>query len=83
LSNRSFISSFIRRPAPGADNDGDEDIDHDTIQVAKKRTKNSPFVLEVDDDGRPLLPDVADLNLDKKKAVIREFISKHYSQCCL
>jgi hypothetical protein len=83
LSNRSFISSFIRRPAPGADNDGDEDIDHDTIQVAKKRTKNSPFILEVDDDGRPLLLDVADLNLDKKKAVIREFISKHYSQCCL
>jgi hypothetical protein len=29
------------------------------------------------------LPDVADLNLDKKKAVIREFISKHYSLCCL
>jgi hypothetical protein len=83
LPNRSLISSFIRRPTPGADNDGDEDIDHDTIQVAKKRTKNSPFILEVDDDGGPLLPDVADLNLDKKKAVIREFISKHYSQCCL
>jgi hypothetical protein len=68
--------------APGAGDEGEEDIDNGVIKVGKRRTKNPPFILEADEDGRPLLPDVADLSLDKKKAVIREFISKHYSQCC-
>jgi hypothetical protein len=73
-------SVFIWRPAAGASNDGDDDLDSDAIQVSKKRKKNSPFHLEVGSKGRPLLPDFQDLSLDKKKAVIRAFISKHYSK---
>jgi len=74
------ISSFIRQPGSGANADSDEDLDHEIIKIGKKRTKHSAYNLDVDDAGRPLLPDIADLSLDKKKAVIREFISKHYSK---
>ena len=73
-------SVFIWRPAAGASNDGDDDLDSDAIQVGNKRKKNSPFHLEVDSKGRPLLPDFQDLSLEKKKSVIRAFISKHYSK---
>jgi hypothetical protein len=55
-------------------------MDSDAIQVGKKRKKNFPFHLKVDAKGRPLLPDFQDLSLEKKKSVIRAFITKHYSK---
>jgi hypothetical protein len=73
-------SLLIWRLAAGASNDGDSDMDSDAVQVNKKRRKNSPFHLEMDSKGRPLLPDFQDLSLDKKKSIIRAFISKHYSK---
>ena len=41
----------------------------------KEETENNDEILELDDDGYPLLPeDVMDLRLSRKKAILRQFM---------
>ncbi|KIK36279.1 hypothetical protein CY34DRAFT_16490 [Suillus luteus UH-Slu-Lm8-n1] len=36
------------------------------------------FELDMDEDGMPLLPDIMDTKLEKKKAIVRTFLTSHY-----
>ncbi|KAG2742389.1 hypothetical protein P692DRAFT_201795693, partial [Suillus brevipes Sb2] len=47
-----------------------------------KRIRKPPFELEMDGDGMPLLPDITEMKLEEKKAIIvRAFLTSHYRIC--
>ncbi|KAG1819017.1 uncharacterized protein BJ212DRAFT_1479147 [Suillus subaureus] len=39
------------------------------------------FKLETDGDGMPLLPDITEMKLEEKKAIVRAFLTLHYWIC--
>jgi hypothetical protein len=49
-----------------------------------KRIRKPPFELEMDGDGMPLLPDITEMKLEEKKAIIvRAFLTSHYRESIL
>ncbi|KAG2748120.1 hypothetical protein P692DRAFT_20735432, partial [Suillus brevipes Sb2] len=49
--------------------------------AVKKGRKDNTYVLEMGDDGFPVLPDHAEMDSDTRKAVVRAFLNWHYQDC--
>lgn len=49
-------------------------------KAPKTRARKPAFELDVDNNGMPLLPETIDTRLEEKKAIIRSFITMHYSE---
>jgi hypothetical protein len=72
----------MKPPYQDMDTDGDDNETGDGRPLktgGKKRTRKASYTLEVDDDGKPIIPDFSESNLESKKAIIRAFITSHYS----
>ncbi|KAG1720215.1 hypothetical protein EDB19DRAFT_1965612 [Suillus lakei] len=51
------------------------------VKGGHKRIRKPAFELETDGDGMPLLPDITELKLEVKKAIVRAFLTSHYRIC--
>ncbi|KAG2112360.1 uncharacterized protein F5147DRAFT_771426 [Suillus discolor] len=60
----------------------DGNLDGDTVATRKKGRQDKTYILDVGDDGYPLLPACDSMDLDTKKAVVRAFLTWHYRKCC-
>ncbi|KAG1836716.1 hypothetical protein C8R48DRAFT_782882 [Suillus tomentosus] len=60
----------------------DGNLDGDGVVTRKKGRQDKTYVLEVGDNGYPVLPACDAMDLDTKKAVIRAFLTWHYRKCC-
>ncbi|KAG2085885.1 uncharacterized protein F5147DRAFT_659364 [Suillus discolor] len=60
----------------------DGNLDGDGVVTRKKGRQDKTYVLEVGDDGYPVLPPCDAMDLETKKAVIRAFLTWHYRKCC-
>src|SRR5258708_35191161 len=50
------------------------------VKGGRKRIRKPAFELETDGDGMPLLPDITEPKLEVKKAIVRAFLTSHYSE---
>jgi hypothetical protein len=57
-----------------------EDKEVDADAVVKKGRKANIYVLNIGDDGFPVLPDYSDMDTDTRKAVVRAFLNWHYRE---
>jgi hypothetical protein len=48
------------------------------VKGGRKRIRKPAFELDMDHDGKPLLPDIMDTKLEEKKAIVRAFLTSHY-----
>ncbi|KAG1800688.1 uncharacterized protein BJ212DRAFT_1305222 [Suillus subaureus] len=48
------------------------------MKGGRKRIGKPAFKLETDGDGMPLLPDITEMKLKEKKAIVRAFLTSHY-----
>ncbi|KAG2130806.1 uncharacterized protein EDB93DRAFT_1255696 [Suillus bovinus] len=62
-------------------NDEDDNEDWGGKDSGKQRRKKEEFALEVDTCGLPVIPDIEDLSLEKKKSLIHTFLTRHYRFC--
>jgi len=46
-----------------------------TGEGRSQRIRKTGFKLETDGDGMPLLPDITELKLEAKKAIVRAFLN--------
>lgn len=58
-----------------------KDADDLDDAVVRKGRKDNTYVLEMGDDGFPILPDHAEMDSDTRKAVVRAFLNWHYREC--
>ncbi|KAG2052606.1 hypothetical protein BDR06DRAFT_1009454 [Suillus hirtellus] len=56
-------------------------VDENTIAWKRGRQDNM-YSLDIGDDGYPVIPACASMDLDTKKAVIWAFLTWHYRRCC-
>jgi hypothetical protein len=50
------------------------------VKGGRKRVRKPAFELEMDGEGMPLLPDIMDMKLEEKKAIVRAFLTSHYRE---
>ncbi|KAG1844593.1 hypothetical protein C8R48DRAFT_780246 [Suillus tomentosus] len=60
----------------------DGNLDGDAVVTRKKGRQDKTYILQLGDDGYPVLPACDSVDLDTKKAVIRAFLTWHYRKCC-
>ncbi|KAG1897291.1 uncharacterized protein F5891DRAFT_982684 [Suillus fuscotomentosus] len=60
----------------------DGNLDGDAVATRKKGRQDKTYILDVGDDGYPVLPACDSMDLDTKKAVVRTFLTWHYRKCC-
>ncbi|KAG1786203.1 uncharacterized protein HD556DRAFT_1313650 [Suillus plorans] len=60
----------------------DGNLDGDAVVTRKKGRQDKTYILQLGDDGYPVLPACNSVDLDTKKAVIRAFLTWHYRKCC-
>lgn len=73
------VRTFNRLPENADSQISDSNLDGDGVVTWKKGCQDKTYVLEVGDDGYPMLPACDAMDLDTKKAVIRAFLTWHYS----
>ncbi|KAG2089742.1 uncharacterized protein F5147DRAFT_780535 [Suillus discolor] len=57
-------------------------LDGNAVITRKKDRQDKTYILQVGDDGYPVLPACDSVDLDTKKAVIWAFLTWHYRKCC-
>jgi hypothetical protein len=57
-----------------------KDADDLDDAAVKKGRKDNTYVLEMGEDGFPVLPDHAEMDSDTRKAVVRAFLNWHYRE---
>jgi len=78
-----YVHALMKLPFQDMDEDDDETGDVKQLKTGgKKRIRKACYSLEMDDDGKPIIPDFSELNLETKKAIIRAFLTCHYSMFC-
>ncbi|KAG1806392.1 uncharacterized protein HD556DRAFT_1436357 [Suillus plorans] len=60
----------------------DGNLDGDAVVTRKKGRQDKTYILQLGNDGYPVLPACDSVDLDMKKAVIRAFLTWHYRKCC-
>ncbi|KAG2092288.1 uncharacterized protein F5147DRAFT_779682 [Suillus discolor] len=60
----------------------DGNLDGDAVATRKKGRQDKTYILDVGDNGYPVLPACDSMDLDTKKAVVRAFLTWHYRKCC-
>jgi hypothetical protein len=53
------------------------------LKGGHKRMKKPAFELETDMGGMPVLPDITKTKLKEKKAIVRSFLTSHYSEAVI
>lgn len=53
------------------------------VKGGRRRIRKPAFELETDGDGMPLLPDIMEMKLEEKKAIVRAFLTSHYRESVL
>ncbi|KAG1888941.1 uncharacterized protein F5891DRAFT_1199082 [Suillus fuscotomentosus] len=56
-------------------------VDKNTVARKRGRQDNT-YSLDIGDDGYPVIPACASMDLDTKKAVVWAFLTWHYRRCC-
>ncbi|KAG1823827.1 uncharacterized protein BJ212DRAFT_1296367 [Suillus subaureus] len=51
------------------------------MKGGRKRIRKPALELETDGDGMLLLPDITEMKLEEKKAIVRAFLTLHYRIC--
>jgi hypothetical protein len=73
------VRTFNRLPENAHSQISDGNLDGDGVVTRKKGRQDKTYVLEVGENGYPVLPACDAMDLDTKKAVIRAFLTWHYS----
>ncbi|KAG1823309.1 hypothetical protein EV424DRAFT_1346333 [Suillus variegatus] len=60
----------------------DGNLDGDAVATRKKGRQDKTYILDVGDNGYPVLPACDSMDLDTKKAVVHAFLTWHYRKCC-
>jgi hypothetical protein len=50
------------------------------VKGGRKRVRKPALELDTDGNGMPLLPDITETKLEEKKAIVRAFLTSHYSE---
>ncbi|KAG2143571.1 uncharacterized protein EDB93DRAFT_1251984 [Suillus bovinus] len=74
-------NAYVREEFVVDQNDEDDNEDRRGKDSGKQRRKKEEFALEVDTCGLPVIPDIEDLSLEKKKSLICTFLTRHYRFC--
>ncbi|KAG1784989.1 uncharacterized protein HD556DRAFT_1451152 [Suillus plorans] len=74
-------NAYVGEESAVNQNDEDDNEDMGGKESGKHRRKKEEFALEVDAYGLPVMPDIEDLSLEKKKYLICTFLTRHYRFC--
>jgi hypothetical protein len=83
LTIKVYVHALMKLPFKDMDVEGEDDDETGDGRPLKtggnKRARKASYSIELDDDGTPIIPDFSESNLDTKKAIIRAFLTCHYS----